>query len=97
MTLPRVAGPPAAPAAPAPVGPNPDQGLGRGASPGSVTDPAAREVRGRGTAKGFEPWPSYEEERLGGQQGEARQEEALLRQIFEDNLRLREELGRLPA
>jgi hypothetical protein len=97
MTLPRVAGPPAAPSAPAPVGPNPDQGLGRGASPGSVTDPAAREVRGRGAAKGFEPWPSYEEELLGRQQGEARQEEALLRQIFEDNVRLREELGRLPA
>jgi hypothetical protein len=55
------------------------------------------ELADEGTAERFELGPTYEEEMRMRQEAERQREEALVRQMFEDNLRLRQQLAQLPA
>jgi hypothetical protein len=47
------------------------------------------------TAQPFDLGPTYEEERLQREEAERQRELAVLQHVFEDNVRLREELGQL--
>jgi len=60
-----------------------------------AADPAIEDVAQSSTAETFDIGPTYAEEMQQKQEAQRQQEEAVLRHIFELNLQVREQLGRL--
>jgi hypothetical protein len=82
---------PARPCLPFPEGERPTQAAGG-------KEPPAREaegVCGAGPCRNFELGRTYEEEMRQKQEAERQQEEALLRHLYEQNVQLLEEIGKL--